>query len=154
MLRAIDFASTWPALDQATGSSEHGDTVATLMIRHLHRDRDQIVRHVVREVRDEAETRLAYDTRRPDACSTTTAGSTAAHSRSLHLSAADAAIGTLPGGQWSRWKGVMADACERRRMSPKIEPTPKRHPWPAAARASAYPVRRRLTLAAIGPAGE
>jgi hypothetical protein len=36
---------------------------ATLMIRHVRRDGDQIVRHLVREVRDEASVRLHYDTR-------------------------------------------------------------------------------------------
>ncbi len=34
--------------------------VVTLMIRHVSRDSNVIVRHVVREVRDEAETRLSY----------------------------------------------------------------------------------------------
>jgi hypothetical protein len=36
---------------------------ATLMIRHVRRDRDQIVRHLVREVRDEESVQLSYDTR-------------------------------------------------------------------------------------------
>jgi hypothetical protein len=36
---------------------------ATLMIRHVRRDKDQIVRHLVREVRDEASIRLSYDVR-------------------------------------------------------------------------------------------
>ncbi len=35
---------------------------ATLMIRHVSRDNSQIVRHLVREVRDEEATRLTYDT--------------------------------------------------------------------------------------------
>lgn len=35
---------------------------ATLMVRHVRRDSDQVVRHLVREVRDEGETRLSYDT--------------------------------------------------------------------------------------------
>jgi hypothetical protein len=34
---------------------------ATLMIRHVRRDKDQIVRHLVREVRDEASAKLSYD---------------------------------------------------------------------------------------------
>jgi hypothetical protein len=33
------------------------------MIRHVRRDKDQIVRHLVREVRDEAPVKLSYDTR-------------------------------------------------------------------------------------------
>jgi hypothetical protein len=36
---------------------------ATLMIRHVRRDGQQIVRHLVREVRDEASVKLTYDTR-------------------------------------------------------------------------------------------
>ncbi|MFD0887862.1 DUF6744 family protein, partial [Streptosporangium algeriense] len=36
---------------------------ALLMVRHVRRDQQQIVRHLVREVRDEANTRLSYDTR-------------------------------------------------------------------------------------------
>lgn len=36
---------------------------ATLMIRHVRRDKDQIVRHLVREVRDEASVQLSYDVR-------------------------------------------------------------------------------------------
>lgn len=37
------------------------DQVATLMVRHVRRDGKHIVRHLVREVRDERETRLNYD---------------------------------------------------------------------------------------------
>jgi hypothetical protein len=36
---------------------------ASLMVRHVRRDGGEIVRHVVREVRDEQNTRLSYDTR-------------------------------------------------------------------------------------------
>ncbi len=36
---------------------------ALLMIRHVSRDKDKIVRHLVREVRDEEQTRLSYDAR-------------------------------------------------------------------------------------------
>jgi hypothetical protein len=39
------------------------DQVATLMVRHVRRDGRHIVRHLVREVRDERETRLSYDVR-------------------------------------------------------------------------------------------
>ncbi|HEY7201861.1 MAG TPA: DUF6744 family protein [Candidatus Dormibacteraeota bacterium] len=39
------------------------DQVATLMVRHVRRDGRHIVRHLVREVRDEHETRLSYDVR-------------------------------------------------------------------------------------------
>ena len=40
------------------------------MIRHVRRDPKQIVRHLVREVRDEAQTRLTYDTASPPANTT------------------------------------------------------------------------------------
>lgn len=36
---------------------------ATLMIRHVRRDGQQVVRHLVREVRDEASVKLSYDVR-------------------------------------------------------------------------------------------
>ncbi|WP_219826068.1 HAMP domain-containing protein [Nonomuraea typhae] len=35
---------------------------ATLMVRNVRRDRKQIVRHLIREVRDEQQTKLTYDT--------------------------------------------------------------------------------------------
>lgn len=39
---------------------------ATPMIRHVRRDKDQVVRHLVREVRDEASVKLSYDVRRAE----------------------------------------------------------------------------------------
>ncbi|GAA1614262.1 hypothetical protein GCM10009733_008070 [Nonomuraea maheshkhaliensis] len=55
------------AFDTVTGSRgvrrtySLGSASATLMIRHVTRDARQVVRHLVREVRDERETRLHYD---------------------------------------------------------------------------------------------
>lgn len=47
-----------------TGGKTDGKTVAvTLMVRHVARDDMKIVRHLVREVRDEGASRLSYDTR-------------------------------------------------------------------------------------------
>jgi hypothetical protein len=70
---------------------------ATLMVRHVRRDSNQIVRHVVREVRNEAETRLSYDTRLAECVFRRDAQPTAAHGAgALDLSIGHAAIQALP----------------------------------------------------------
>ena len=49
---------------QLITGAQSGKTVAvTLMVRHVARDPEKVVRHLVREVRDEDATRLSYDTR-------------------------------------------------------------------------------------------
>jgi len=55
-----------PTADPRPKSRRKADQVdrqATLMLRHVRRDRREIVRHVVREVRDEQETKLSYDSK-------------------------------------------------------------------------------------------
>jgi hypothetical protein len=58
---------TYPLGPQPSGSRRRRrdgqGREATLMIRHVRRDGQQIVRHLVREVRDEASVRLSYDVR-------------------------------------------------------------------------------------------
>ncbi|MBW4722446.1 DUF6744 family protein [Saccharothrix obliqua] len=52
-----DPAADWRTIQRRNMLS----TKATLMIRHVRRDGEKIVRHVVREVRDEEQTQLDYD---------------------------------------------------------------------------------------------
>jgi hypothetical protein len=69
---------------------------ATLMIRHVSRDKDKIVRHLVREVRDEETTRLSYHSHWRPARSTATPDPKAAHGAgSLEVIPDRAAIGAL-----------------------------------------------------------
>lgn len=63
---------TYPIDEKPSGRRRRGTPgamgrEATLMVRHVARGRDMIVRHVVREVRDAGATRLSYDTHLADA---------------------------------------------------------------------------------------
>ncbi len=80
------------------------------MIRHVRRDRDQIVRRVVREVRDEAATRLSYDTWLAECVFRRDTHPTAAHGAgALHLTPDHAAISALPPGEQERVRATLAD---------------------------------------------
>jgi hypothetical protein len=86
------------------------ERVATLMIRHVRRDGHQIVRHVVREVRDEAATRLSYDTRLAECVFGRDSHPAAAHGAgALHLTPDHAAIGALPPSEQERVQAMLAD---------------------------------------------
>ncbi|MFC0431078.1 DUF6744 family protein [Kutzneria buriramensis] len=55
-----------PTADPRPKSRRKADAIsrqATLMVRHVRRDRREIVRHIVREVRDEDATSLSYDSK-------------------------------------------------------------------------------------------
>ena len=73
------------------------DRQATLMLRHVRRDRQEIVRHIVREVRDEQQTTLTYDSKLGEAIFRF---DTHRHSPpgagALHVAPDNAAIATLP----------------------------------------------------------
>ncbi|MER7688655.1 DUF6744 family protein [Streptomyces sp. NPDC097610] len=56
-----DPAATGPASRTKRRRRKELEPSATLMVRHVRRDGDQIVRHVVREVRDEKQATLKYD---------------------------------------------------------------------------------------------
>lgn len=73
------------------------DRQATLMLRHVRRDRREIVRHVVREVRDEQETKLTYDSKLGEAIFRfDTAASSSPGDGALHVAPDNGAIGRLP----------------------------------------------------------
>jgi hypothetical protein len=57
-----DPTATGPASRTSRRRRKELEPSATLMVRHVRRDGDQIVRHVVREVRDEKRAELTYDT--------------------------------------------------------------------------------------------
>jgi hypothetical protein len=70
---------------------------ATLMIRHVRRDKNQIVRHLVREVRDEASVQLSYDTHLAECTFRRDQAPTAEHGAGTLLITPDwAAIRQLP----------------------------------------------------------
>lgn len=92
------------------------DRVATLMVRHVSRDTDQIVRHVVREVRDESRKALTYDTRL-GAVAFERATNDAAEpgSGTLQVVPDSAAIGELPAAEQDRVREMLDDITETHR---------------------------------------
>ena len=90
---------------------------ATLMIRHVRRDNNQIVRHLVREVRDATATRLSYDTRLAECVFRRDTHPTAAHGAgALQLTPGHAAIRALPPDEQDRVQAMLAgikDAYQR-----------------------------------------
>lgn len=73
------------------------DRQATLMLRHVRRDRREIVRHVVREVRDEQETKLTYDSKLGEAIfKFDTNPNSAPGDGALHVAPDNGAIAALP----------------------------------------------------------
>jgi hypothetical protein len=70
---------------------------ATLMVRHVRRDRDHIIRHLVREVRDELQTTLTYDAHVAECVFTRdTSDTSAPGAGTLHVTADHSAIAELP----------------------------------------------------------
>jgi hypothetical protein len=71
---------------------------ATLMVRHVRRDNTHIVRHLVREVRDEQQTRLSYDARLGECVfhRDTSDTASAPGAGSIQVTPDHAAINTLP----------------------------------------------------------
>lgn len=66
-----DAKKTYPLDDRPTTRQRRGapgamGKEATLMVRHVARGKDMVVRHLVREVRDAGATRLSYDTHLAD----------------------------------------------------------------------------------------
>lgn len=83
---------------------------ATLMIRHVRRDGGQIVRHLVREVRDEAATRLSYDVRLGECVfRRDDAPAAAPGAGSLQVTPDHAAIRELPAGEQENVAAVLAE---------------------------------------------
>jgi hypothetical protein len=71
---------------------------ATLMVRHVRRDEQRIIRHLIREVRDETKTSLNYDSRLADCVFLRGAGQTAeaGGGGTLEITPIHAAISELP----------------------------------------------------------
>jgi hypothetical protein len=83
---------------------------ATLMIRPVRRDADQIVRHLVREVRDEAATRLSYDVRLAECVFLRDRGQTSENGAgSLQVTPDAGAIGSLPAAEQQKVSALLAD---------------------------------------------
>jgi hypothetical protein len=83
---------------------------ATLMIRHVRRDKDQIVRHLVREVRDEASVKLSYDTCLAECTFRRDQAPTAEHGAGTLIVAPDyAAIRQLPPGEHDKVGQVLTE---------------------------------------------
>ncbi|WP_460348596.1 DUF6744 family protein [Actinoallomurus acanthiterrae] len=87
-----------PAADSDRHSPRRKAGEATLMVRHVRRDGHEIVRHLVREVRDEAKTTLSYDTRLADCIFRRAPNqvTTAAGAGVLEIKPVHAAIRALP----------------------------------------------------------
>ncbi|HEX9357668.1 MAG TPA: DUF6744 family protein, partial [Streptosporangiaceae bacterium] len=105
---------TYPLDPQPPGRRRRGrqdgqGREATLMIRHVRRDNDQIVRHLVREVRDATATRLSYDTRLAECVFRRDTHPTAAHGAgALQLTPGHAAIRALPPDEQDRVQAMLA----------------------------------------------
>lgn len=83
---------------------------ATLMIRHVRRDNDQIVRHLVREVRDEASVKLSYDVRLGECVFRRDQNPAAEHGAGALIVTPDhAAIKQLPTGEQDKVGEVLAE---------------------------------------------
>lgn len=76
------------------------DRVATVMLRPVRRDTKQIVRHIVREIRDESNTKLSYETHLGEAIFRRDADPHAdATAGALHLDPDNTAIAALPASE-------------------------------------------------------
>jgi hypothetical protein len=83
---------------------------ATLMIRPVRRDADQIARHLVREVRDEAATRLSYDARLAECVFLRDHAQTSENGAgSLRVIPDTAAIGSLPAAEQEKVRALLAE---------------------------------------------
>lgn len=98
-----------PTADPRPKSRRKADAIdrqATLMLRHVRRNRREIVRHVVREVRDEQETKLSYDSKLGEAVFRfDTSGQRAPGDGELYVAPDNGAIGQLPEAE----QGVVRD---------------------------------------------
>lgn len=86
----------------------HGRT-ATLMVRHVRADGGKIVRRVIREVRDEEQTSLAYDPHMADVIFVRANDVDAAGAGRLDVAARTAAINQLPEAEQARVREMLAD---------------------------------------------
>lgn len=83
---------------------------ATLMVRHVRRDGGQIIRHLVREVRDEQQTKLSYDARLGECVFLRDSSDTAGHGAgTLQVTADHAAIAVLPEDERSTVYAVLEE---------------------------------------------
>lgn len=89
-----------PTADPRPKSRRKADAIgrqATLMLRHVRRDRKEIVRHVVREVRDEEADKLTYDSKLGEAVFRfDTAANTEPGAGALRVAPDNGAIAKLP----------------------------------------------------------
>jgi hypothetical protein len=83
---------------------------ATLMVRHVRRDPRQIVRHLVREVRDESATKLTYDSRLAEMVFVRDTSNTAGPGAgSLRVEPANTAIAKLPEDEQATVRDMLAE---------------------------------------------
>lgn len=98
-----------PTADPKPKSRRKADAIqrqATLMVRHVRRDRREIVRHIVREVRDEQETKLSYDSKLGEAVFRfDSAAQSSPGDGALHVAPDNSAIAALPEAE----QGVVRD---------------------------------------------
>ncbi len=103
----------YPLDEQPAGRRRRGETdtagrVATLMVRHVSRDRERITRHIVREVRDSGATRLSYDTRLGE-CTFDYAPGDGNGAGALHVDLDHAAVRALPTDEQARVAELLAE---------------------------------------------
>lgn len=91
---------------------------ATLMVRHVSRDNDKIVRHLVREVRDGRETRLSYDVRFGEIVFRRDSAPEAAHGAgSIQVTPDYAEIQALPEAEQAQVHTVLDDITNKYRLN-------------------------------------
>src|SRR5260370_7660266 len=94
------------------------------MIRHVSRGKDRIVRHLVREVRDEEQVRLSYDARLAVITFVRDGGeNAAAGAGALKIEPDRESIAALPGPEQQHVTEVLATVCQAFRPG-RLFPTP------------------------------
>jgi hypothetical protein len=103
-----DPTSTGPRRRRRTQDGH--DREATLMVRHVRRDGGQVVRHVVREVRDEHQAKLSYDTRLGEAIFRRDSSSGSAHGAgAIEVTPDNTAIAELSAPEQAKVRDLLAE---------------------------------------------
>jgi hypothetical protein len=100
-----DPAADWRTIQRRNMLSKK----ATLMIRHVRRDGERIVRHVVREVRDEEQTQLDYDPHMADLEFLRDNERDEAGAGDLRITPDQTSIAALPEGEQLRVRELLRD---------------------------------------------
>lgn len=112
---SVSYSTTDPKRSRGR-KREPGEEVATLMVRPVAADGERIIRHLVRELRDEGAKTLRYETRLAEVVfERDQAPDRAPGAGALRIAPDTAAIGRLPGPEREHVTDVIADLGDRYR---------------------------------------